>query len=205
MLIFLINSPSATYYHFSMKTITGCAFLFYFFCFRFFISSFAFILYRGIGCIGWIHVFLMVYLILFISAEFPWVVAIIHKVHDNDVVVNVYKCGGSLIHPSVIITAAHCVVDLKDVHDIMVRAGEWDTQTLNEPFPHQDRAVADVLIHEHYTRGSHFNDVALLFLDKPVELAENVNTICLPPQDYDFDHQRCFGKIFFFFDNYQFF
>lgn len=126
-------------------------------------------------------------------AEFPWVVAIIHKVHDNDVIVNVYKCGGTLINPSVIMTAAHCVVDLKEKHDIMTRVGEWDTQTLNEPFPHQDRAVVDVLIHEHYTRGSHFNDVALLFLEKPVELAENVNTICLPPQDFVFDHQRCFA------------
>lgn len=51
--------------------------------------------------------------------------AIIHRVHDNDVVVNVYKCGGSLIHPSVVMTASHCVVDLKDVNEIMVRSGEW--------------------------------------------------------------------------------
>lgn len=77
----------------------------------------------------------------------------------------------------------------------MVRAGEWDTQTLNEPFPHQDRAVIEVLVHEHYTRGSHFNDIALLFIDQlnQFELAENVNTACLPPSDFNFDHQRCFA------------
>lgn len=137
-------------------------------------------------------------------AEFPWVVAIIQKIHDNDNIVNVFKCGGSLIHPSVIMTAAHCVVDLKDhVQDVMTRVGEWDTQTVNEPYPHQDRGVVDILVHPEYTRGSHFNNIALLFLDKPVELDVNINTACLPPQDYKFDHQRCFatgwGKIIFSF------
>lgn len=71
--------------------------------------------------------------------------------------------------------------------------GEWDTQTINEPYPHQDRSVVDVVIHEHYKRGPHFNNIALLFLDKPVDLAENVNTACLPPQDFVFDNQRCFA------------
>lgn len=91
------------------------------------------------------------------------------------------------------ITAAHCIVNITDVHGLMIRAGEWDTQTANEPFPHQDRTVVNVLIHENYTRGSHINNVALVFLDEPVELSENVNTACLPPQDFNFDHQRCFA------------
>lgn len=92
-----------------------------------------------------------------------------------------------------VLTAAHCVVDLKNISELMVRAGEWDTQTINEPYPHQDRSVVDISIHENYKRGSHFNNIALLFLDRPVDLAENVNTACLPPQDFLFDHQRCFA------------
>lgn len=119
-------------------------------------------------------------------------VAIIHRVNDsiNENILNVYKCAGSLIHPSVVLTVSHCVIDLKP-EDIKIRAGEWDTQTSNEPFPHQDRKVTEIKIHEHYRLGSHFNDVALLILDTSVDLAENVNTVCLPPQDFNFDDRRC--------------
>lgn len=90
-------------------------------------------------------------------------------------------------------TAGHCVIDLKNITNIVIRAGEWDTQTDDEIFPHQDRIVTEVKIHERYRPGSHFNDVALLFLEKPIDIAENVNTVCLPPQDFVFDHQRCFA------------
>lgn len=39
--------------------------------------------------------------ILFVSGEFPWMVAIIKEEPSLQDVLNVYQCGGSLIHPSV--------------------------------------------------------------------------------------------------------
>lgn len=91
------------------------------------------------------------------------------------------------------LTAAHCVYG-KPPNSLKVRAGEWDTQTRDEIFPHQDREVAEIVIHEQYYKGGLFNDVALLYLVSPVELAENVNTACLPPQEHSFDGSRCFAS-----------
>lgn len=132
-------------------------------------------------------------LFLFTSAEFPWAVALLRKTDMFDVTLNVYQCGASLIHPSVILTTAHCVHKNKAT-DFIARAGEWDTQRTTEPFPHVDRNVVDMIIHENFRPGSLFNDIALLFLEKPIEMAENINTACLPAPDTTYDNQRCFAN-----------
>jgi len=89
--------------------------------------------------------------------------------------------------------AAHCV-QAKAPQSLKVRAGEWDTQTKNELFPHTDHDVVDMVVHKDYYKGGLHNDIALLFLKDAVKLAEHVNTICLPPQDTVFDHSRCFAS-----------
>lgn len=110
-----------------------------------------------------------------------------------DVTLSVYQCGASLIHPSVVLTTAHCVYK-KQPNEFTARAGEWDTQRTTEPFPHVDSGVVDILIHENFKPGSLFNDIALLFLETPFELAPHINTACLPLPDTTYDHQRCFAN-----------
>ncbi|KAH9631259.1 hypothetical protein HF086_011963 [Spodoptera exigua] len=114
--------------------------------------------------------------------EFPWMVAILEKVplKENDPdseKLNVYIGGGSLIHPSVVLTVAHYV---HNKTDIKIRAGEWDTTSTKEPYPYQDRQVASIEIHKDFIKRTLFYDIALLFLAKPVELAPNVGVVCLP-------------------------
>lgn len=111
--------------------------------------------------------------------EFPWTVALLNL--DSSCF-----CSGTLIHPSVVITGAHCLAKTQ-VDKIKVRAGEWDTQTTKERFPHQERLARDMVIHPDFTSKSLYNDVGLIRLQEPVELAPHINVACLPAQGESFD------------------
>nr|AAP49428.1 venom protein Vn50 [Cotesia rubecula] len=126
--------------------------------------------------------------------EFPWMVAVLVS---NETSVNTqeekkyhYKCGGSLIHLRAVLTAAHCLKELNS-SNLLVRAGEWDTQTQSEPLPHQDRSVSRIIRHlEFQTRTGQY-DLAILILSEAMEQAENVDIVCLPNKNEIFDNTRC--------------
>ncbi|XP_017776715.1 PREDICTED: proclotting enzyme-like [Nicrophorus vespilloides] len=122
--------------------------------------------------------------------EFPWMVAILRtNIVKNE---SLDVCGGSLITPNVILTGAHCVQKFK-TGDIKVRAGEWDTQTTMERISYQERAVAEIIIHEQFHPQTLYNDVALLILEKKFIDADNVRTICMPAQNLKFESRNCFA------------
>ncbi|KAF5299501.1 hypothetical protein FQR65_LT01084 [Abscondita terminalis] len=126
--------------------------------------------------------------------EFPWMVALLREeaIEGNPKKLLIYQCGAALIHPQVVLTSAHCVPDKTKQYKI--RAGEWDTQTKNELFPHQDRDVKTIITHPKYYAGALFYDFALLILDSPLEITDNVDVVCLPKQDMVVDHLKCFAS-----------
>nr|WNS59069.1 serine protease-like protein 1 [Antheraea pernyi] len=129
--------------------------------------------------------------------EFPWMVAIVKTESLIDNYPNgpngtVYVGGGSLIHPSVVLTAAHII---KDRLNLKVRAGEWDTRTTKEIYRHQERDVESIVIHKEFNEETNYYDVAVLFLKSPMDMAPNVGVVCLPSHDdMAYPDTRCFAS-----------
>ena len=65
----------------------------------------------------------------------------------------------------------------KQPHHWVVRAGDWDL-TKNEGSEQNRRAKA-IYIHSSYLPHTNENDIALIYLEKPVDVNDNVDVICL--------------------------
>jgi hepsin len=98
---------------------------------------------------------------------------------------NKFRCAGSIVSGSWIVTAAHCFSIVNDAgvsvfqtnpSDITAHAG-----SINKNNEIQFRRVISMVIHPKFDESSFINDIALLKLSSPFDMNDiNLAKICLP-------------------------
>ncbi|XP_041976362.1 venom serine protease-like [Aricia agestis] len=91
----------------------------------------------------------------------------------------VIKCGATIISPSYLVTAAHCVVN-KSPNDIGVIVGEHNTSTGTETTATQGFLVKTITIHPQFTQSNYDYDIAILAINGQMTFSDAVGPVCLP-------------------------
>ena len=109
------------------------------------------------------------------EGEYPWQVALVGGNAVNDFYSNSATwqfCGGSLIDPEWVLTAAHCIADdfgtVVSPSSVDVVAGIYNLYTPTAGY--QQRNVIQIIKHPSYNPSTKDNDIALLRLDAPVTI-----------------------------------
>ncbi|KAK9510820.1 hypothetical protein O3M35_005523 [Rhynocoris fuscipes] len=107
--------------------------------------------------------------------EYPWAVSLQFKQ-------GFHFCGGSIISEYHVLTAAHCVVSTnpEEIYVVMGTNNRSDSS---------NRIKVKEIIRGDYDRETAHNDIAILSLERKIEINQFVGPICLPSKEPKIDHQ----------------